>query len=92
MTLATAGVSKIDIAGPGFMNFWIDAARIASGLTDILTADDSYGRSSNPTCPPRPLRRPLPPTSRCAASWRDSGSRTPGTAANPTATDWTSPG
>src|SRR4051812_33808942 len=46
MTLASAGVSKIDIAGPGFMNFWIDAGRIASGLGEILRADDAYGRSS----------------------------------------------
>ncbi|HEY1952386.1 MAG TPA: arginine--tRNA ligase, partial [Gemmatimonadaceae bacterium] len=41
-----AGVSKIDIAGPGFMNFWIDAARIASGLGDVLAANESYGRSA----------------------------------------------
>jgi arginyl-tRNA synthetase len=46
MTLASAGVSKIEIAGPGFMNFWIDAGQIASGLHDILTGDDGYGRSS----------------------------------------------
>jgi arginyl-tRNA synthetase len=46
MTLASAGVSRIDIAGPGFMNFWIDAGRIASGLGDIIAADDAYGRSA----------------------------------------------
>jgi arginyl-tRNA synthetase len=46
MALDSAGVSKVDIAGPGFMNFWIDAGRIASGLGEILRADDAYGRSS----------------------------------------------
>ena len=43
--LETAGVSRIEIAGPGFMNFWIDAGRIASGLRDIIRADDSYGHN-----------------------------------------------
>ena len=42
----SAGVSKIDIAGPGFMNFWLDAGRIASGLADIVRANESYGRST----------------------------------------------
>jgi arginyl-tRNA synthetase len=41
--LGSAGVSKIDIAGPGFMNFWIDSARIASGVRDIIAADERYG-------------------------------------------------
>jgi arginyl-tRNA synthetase len=45
MSLDRAGVSKIDIAGPGFMNFWIDAGRIASGLRDIIAANESFGRS-----------------------------------------------
>jgi len=45
MSLESAGVSKIDIAGPGFMNFWIDAGRIASGLRDIIAANESYGSS-----------------------------------------------
>src|SRR3954471_4727874 len=45
MKLAQAGVSKIDIAGPGFMNFWIDTGQIASGLADVLRADERYGQS-----------------------------------------------
>ncbi len=45
MKLDDAGVSKIDIAGPGFMNFWIDAGTIASGLRDIISANESYGRN-----------------------------------------------
>jgi arginyl-tRNA synthetase len=42
-----AGVSKIDIAGPGFMNFFLDAGRIASGLRDIVAANEEYGRSDS---------------------------------------------
>jgi arginyl-tRNA synthetase len=45
LDLDRAGVSKVDIAGPGFMNFWLDAGRIAAGLRDIITAKDAYGRS-----------------------------------------------
>ncbi|HZE08161.1 MAG TPA: arginine--tRNA ligase, partial [Gemmatimonadaceae bacterium] len=47
MNLEGAGVSKIDIAGPGFMNFWIDAGRIASGLGAIISADQAYGRNDS---------------------------------------------
>ena len=46
MNPETAGVSEIDIAGPGFMNFRLDAGRIASGLREIITANESYGRSN----------------------------------------------
>jgi arginyl-tRNA synthetase len=45
MSLERAGVSRIDIAGPGFMNFWLDAGRIAAGLRDIISADERYGES-----------------------------------------------
>jgi arginyl-tRNA synthetase len=44
--LERAGVSRIEIAGPGFMNFWIDAGRIASGLGEIISADERYGQST----------------------------------------------
>ena len=46
MKLETAGVSKVDIAGPGFMNFWIDAGRIASGLREIIAADEKFGSNT----------------------------------------------
>ena len=46
MNPETAGVSEIEIAGPGFMNFRLDAGRIASGLREIITANESYGRSN----------------------------------------------
>ncbi|HEV7838209.1 MAG TPA: arginine--tRNA ligase [Gemmatimonadaceae bacterium] len=46
MKTESAGVSKIDIAGPGFMNFWLDAGRIASGLAGIVRSNESYGQSN----------------------------------------------
>jgi len=46
MSLERAGVSRIDVAGPGFMNFWLDAGRIASGLREIIAAGEEYGESS----------------------------------------------
>jgi len=44
--LERAGVSRIEIAGPGFMNFWLDAGLIASGLEEIISADEHYGQSN----------------------------------------------
>src|SRR5687767_6985302 len=46
MKTDSAGVSRIDIAGPGFMNFWFGAGQIAAGLGDIIGAAESYGRSN----------------------------------------------
>jgi arginyl-tRNA synthetase len=46
LDLESAGVSKVEIAGPGFMNFWIDAGTIASGVRDIISGGESYGQSS----------------------------------------------
>jgi len=45
MHLADAGVERVEIAGPGFMNFWLDPAYVAEGLREIISADESYGRS-----------------------------------------------
>ncbi len=45
MRLADVGVEKVEIAGPGFMNFWIGAARIAESVRDVISADAEYGRS-----------------------------------------------
>jgi len=44
MSLADAGVERIDIAGPGFMNFWLDPARVAEGVRGIIETNESYGR------------------------------------------------
>src|SRR5947199_8030874 len=43
--LKDAGVSRIDIAGPGFMNFFIDARELASGLGAVLRANETYGHA-----------------------------------------------
>ncbi|OLE15878.1 MAG: arginine--tRNA ligase [Gemmatimonas sp. 13_1_20CM_3_60_15] len=47
MKLDAAGVSRVDIAGPGFMNFWIDAGQIAAGLRDIIRSDERYGHNDS---------------------------------------------
>ena len=45
--LGSAGglVARAEIAGPGFVNFWLDAARWRSALRDILAAGADYGRT-----------------------------------------------
>ena len=45
MRLAEAGVEKVDVAGPGFMNFWLDPARIAQGIREVVEKNESFGRS-----------------------------------------------
>ena len=45
MTLSSASVQRVDIAGPGFMNFWLDPTRIAEGLREIFEQDESFGES-----------------------------------------------
>ena len=45
MRLGEAGVEKVDVAGPGFMNFWLDPARIAQGVREVIEKNDSFGRS-----------------------------------------------
>lgn len=46
MRLSEAGVQKVDVAGPGFMNFWLDPARIAQSVRDVIAADENFGRSN----------------------------------------------
>ncbi|HEY0241698.1 MAG TPA: arginine--tRNA ligase [Gemmatimonadaceae bacterium] len=45
MQLSEAGVERVDIAGPGFMNFWLDPARIVESVRDVIHAGESFGRS-----------------------------------------------
>ena len=45
MRLAEAGVERVDVAGPGFMNFWLDPARIAQGIREVVEKNESFGRS-----------------------------------------------
>ncbi|MEO8562610.1 MAG: arginine--tRNA ligase [bacterium] len=42
-----AGISAAEIAGPGFINFRLDAGRIAQGIVALIAAGPDYGRTSN---------------------------------------------
>ena len=44
MNLGAAGVSKAEIAGPGFINFRIDPGLLAAGLRAIVAEGDQFGR------------------------------------------------
>jgi arginyl-tRNA synthetase len=45
MRLSEVGVEKVDVAGPGFMNFWLDPARIADGIRDVIEQNDKFGQT-----------------------------------------------
>ncbi|MGK2963546.1 MAG: arginine--tRNA ligase [Gemmatimonadaceae bacterium] len=45
MSLADAGVERVDIAGPGFMNFFLQPAVIAEAVRQIVADDARFGRS-----------------------------------------------
>lgn len=45
MNPAAAGVAESSVAGPGFINFRLDAAHLASTIAQVLTAGAAYGRS-----------------------------------------------
>ena len=40
-----AGISAADIAGPGFINFRVSTNTVAKGLTALVAAGESFGRS-----------------------------------------------
>src|SRR5918993_4210665 len=40
-----AGIASAEIAGPGFINFRLDAARVAQGIAALVAAGDAYGRT-----------------------------------------------
>ena len=44
---ANALVAKVEIAGPGFINFFLAPAAFQSLVTDILAAGDRYGRDDS---------------------------------------------
>jgi arginyl-tRNA synthetase len=46
LDVTSCGVARVEIAGPGFINFRLDPAHTARGLADILTADERYGHST----------------------------------------------
>ena len=43
--LRRGGVSKVEIAGPGFLNFWLDEGLVASQLDQVLAANTKFGRA-----------------------------------------------
>lgn len=45
LDLQAAGVTGVEVAGPGFLNFRLSHGSVASALPGILEADPSYGRS-----------------------------------------------
>ena len=46
MNLKRATVSDAYVAGPGFINFRLDAGTVAGGLRDIVIADTHYGHTN----------------------------------------------
>jgi arginyl-tRNA synthetase len=44
---ARAGLSGVDIAGPGFINFRVATDTLARGLTTVIAAGDAFGRSTS---------------------------------------------
>ena len=45
MDLPRAGATRAEIAGPGFINFWLDESLVANKLNDVIAANESFGRS-----------------------------------------------
>ena len=41
-----ASITKVEIAGPGFINFFIDPGSINRVISEIITAGDDYGHST----------------------------------------------
>ncbi len=49
LTLPGGVISKTEIAGPGFINFWLAEDQLAAAHRDILAAGARYGRSAEGT-------------------------------------------
>ena len=47
VNLANAGVDRIEIAGPGFLNFRLDPVAVAATVREIVTGNENYGRASD---------------------------------------------
>jgi arginyl-tRNA synthetase len=43
---AAAGLASAEIAGPGFINFRLDAGTVARGIAELVEADANYGRGT----------------------------------------------
>ena len=46
LDLAAANIEKADIAGPGFINFFINKAVLTKVINEVITAGADYGRST----------------------------------------------
>lgn len=45
LDLHAAGVTAVEVAGPGFLNFRLSSGAVASALGEVLTRDAAFGRS-----------------------------------------------
>ncbi len=45
LELEAAGVTAVEVAGPGFLNFRLTSGAVANALDEILARDESFGRS-----------------------------------------------
>ncbi len=45
LDLKAAGVTAVEVAGPGFLNFRLDAGAVASVLDDVLGSNETFGRT-----------------------------------------------
>jgi arginyl-tRNA synthetase len=45
LDLEAAGVTSVEVAGPGFLNFRLSTSQVAGALPEILEADTAWGRS-----------------------------------------------
>lgn len=46
LDLQAAGVTAVEVAGPGFLNFRLSTGSVAGALPEILDAGDAWGRSA----------------------------------------------
>jgi arginyl-tRNA synthetase len=45
LDVGAAGVTSVEVAGPGFLNFRLSAGSVAGSLEEVLAADEGYGRA-----------------------------------------------
>ncbi len=46
MDRRAAGIASAEVAGPGFINFRMDASTVANGIAALINAGDAYGHSA----------------------------------------------
>lgn len=45
LDMASANITKVEIAGPGFMNFFVASDSLSSVIAKVLAEDENYGKS-----------------------------------------------